>query len=163
MLDSKGRSNNRKLADKRCAHCGGVFRPLRSSSSYCSVPCARVKNGGKNKKDESWWVNSRGYVEGRVLIDGVIRHVKQHRHLMAIHIGRDISPEEDVHHINGNKADNRIENLEILTRSKHATEHNKSRIYAKGYRLNLSQAERDARSERMKRMRRAAIAKAVQP
>lgn len=38
-----------------------------------------------------------------------------------------LKPEYDVHHINEDKKDNRIENLEILTRSEHTIHHNHSK------------------------------------
>jgi type II secretory pathway component PulL len=37
----------------------------------------------------------------------------KHRVVMEEHIGRPLLPTETVHHINGDKLDNRIENLEI--------------------------------------------------
>lgn len=160
MLDTKGR-NNRKLADIACANCGNTFRPARSSSAYCSVPCARVKNGGQNRKPESWWINSRGYVEGRVWDGDKCRSVKRHRYVMELHIGRQLTPDEDVHHINGIKTDNRIENLELMAHGEHSREHNKTRVYRSGYTLNLSPDEREARAQRMRTLRRAAIAKAT--
>ena len=44
---------------------------------------------------------------------------KVHRTLMEKHIGRKLLPTEIVHHINFDKLDNRIENLQIVSRSEH--------------------------------------------
>lgn len=150
LLDSWGRQN-RKLADRPCQKCGAMFRPLRTSSKYCSRPCMWSNNGGRNRKPESWWVNPRGYIEGKV--GG--RRIKQHRHIAERMLGRPLLTTEDVHHKNGVKTDNRPENLEVMDHGAHAREHNKSRTYSRGYRLNLSATERAARGERMRAMRRA--------
>jgi hypothetical protein len=52
----------------------------------------------------------------------------EHRVVMARAIGRPLQRTEHVHHINGKKLDNRIENLEILTASEHTRKHH-PRIY----------------------------------
>lgn len=49
--------------------------------------------------------------------------IDEHRHIMQQHIKRKLNRNEVVHHINGNKRDNSIENLEIKTRSEHSREH----------------------------------------
>jgi hypothetical protein len=160
LTDTWGR-RNRTLENRPCTACGTEFRPARHSARFCSKPCARTINGGWNKKPETWWTNAKGYVEGRIWIGDKQIRVKKHRYIMACHLGRALRPDEDVHHKDGNKQNNSIENLQILSHSEHATLSNKEKTYKRGYTLNLTDQERVARSARMSTMRRAAISKAL--
>lgn len=66
--------------------------------------------------ENGYWVFTCGPNKGRCV----------HTVIMEEHIGRHIRKGECVHHINGNRTDNRIENLQLLTIGEHTKLHNPS-------------------------------------
>ena len=104
--------NSLKRKKKPCSVIG--CETLALCRGLCSKHHLRMKRNG-NLDDPPppryRTLNSRGYVEvgpNRVL---------EHRHVMAQHIGRPLLKEETVHHINGVRDDNRLENLELFSSS----------------------------------------------
>ena len=58
---------------------------------------------------------AKGYVFRNICGTGI--KIQEHRAVMMQHLGRDLIKGENVHHINGVRIDNRLENLELWNKT----------------------------------------------
>jgi len=132
-----------------CPICGHErWVKLRHPKPY-SLHCGKCRSwkGGKS-------TNKQGYVLVRLLPNDFFYsmvdchgYVREHRLVMAKSLGRSLQKWEVVHHKNGVKNDNRLENLELAGNlGEHSANH--SRGYKDGYQKGLY----DSHEARIKRL-----------
>lgn len=82
---------------------------------------------GYDEKGRARMLGSDGYIHVKVGVDHPMGHVngwaREHRVMMSEHLKRPLLETEEVHHKGKDKTDNRIENFEIKSKSRHTAEH----------------------------------------
>jgi len=128
---------------KKCEYCGnewdarggqkGVSRA--KAKRFCSRKCAAQHRSkmvyGKN---HHCWKGGQitfgeEYLYTKIYV-GTPRKYKKiyiHREVMEKHLGRKLEKWEQVHHIDGNKHNNTINNLEVMSKSEHGRLHSNRR------------------------------------
>jgi hypothetical protein len=108
---------------KTCQQCGGAYARRAKeayvqyeSRRYCGRRCAGLAaNPRKPAVEFAARYRKVNTPDGRNMLE--------HRYVMEQHIGRPLRSDEQVHHINHDGLDNRIENLELVSIAEHAQRH----------------------------------------
>jgi hypothetical protein len=79
--------------------------------------------------------NKKGYV----LVKTACGFEFEHRLVVASDLGRELQPDEIVHHVDGNKANNHLDNLEIIKTGKHTVLHHTGAMRSQETKMLISQ------------------------
>jgi hypothetical protein len=124
-----------------CDFCGHAFeRPACHARLYkrhfCTLDCRKA---GLVASAHPHWkggelIHPHGYRRITLPTGGT---VWEHRRVMEQHLGRSLSAKEHVHHRDGNKQNNSIDNLELITAAAHASLHHKGKPWTPARRAAL--------------------------
>lgn len=108
--------NQLKMVDKGCVckQCGTLFkRPHGKQRMFCSNSCAMFNREnsptGKAHPQGASFTNSNGYIQ----VKTGSKWAMQHRVVVEENIGRALTEQERVHHKDGNRSNNSLDNLEL--------------------------------------------------
>jgi len=108
---------------------------LEPQKPHPSEACLRAVSAAKKGNRSDNWKGGRHIDEQGYVVVWKPGHpnanrkgyVLEHRLIMSEHLGRPLERGENVHHINGNKQDNRLENLEVMRTGEHTRLHHTGR------------------------------------
>lgn len=116
------KAHQKKIEERVCPNCQTIFQIAKSSRQrICTQECAYKGN----RKFGTKYTTTQGYIAIKTHSPNAdsAGYELEHRMLMEKHLNRTLTRNEHVHHINGVKTDNRIENLIVLTNADHQREH----------------------------------------
>ena len=133
MSGMTGKKHSEETKEKiRLARAKQVFsreaiekrKQTRAGYRHTDETIEKIKEGNKEsqfKKGQGPWNkgNGNGWLDKSTGYKYKSRHKKEHRYIMEQHLGRELSQEDLVHHINFDKTDNELENLQIMSRKEH--------------------------------------------
>lgn len=128
LCSTKCRSEIKETSQaKKCITCGKIYivQKYRSSKTkYCSRSCLAKTH--LKKFSEFWFKpsNQAAHKYKQIMING--KPMREHRWIMQNHLGRKLSKDEHVHHIDGNGMNNEISNLIVLSNANHQKLHRKN-------------------------------------